>query len=384
MGFTNVASICASAYPRIVREVQWRCCNASNINLSARVNHSLQRQWQGKLHNSTILSLILHHSKLNASRLALVSSSIDAQLLTTCFKVRTTTDASVGGGVEVVERCRLWGSEGSGPIFSLGVAPDLDLLITGHAERELMLWRLTDWTSIPGVPLGGHTGWVRTLAIGKKIIISAACNFIKVWELPDFSDATVTNTSSVEHLGDLQLFKGDVLAVAMDDDCIYAATVDGTLHMWIISSTVRKLTMRSINKGISVQAHEGRINSVLVHNGVVISAGHDGCIRVWCKLTLEMKAEVKAAHEGSLVHALTATSNFLFSGGADQLVRIWDPESLASIGEPARLHAAGVRSLSAATSSSMPSSTETMVNSTIWLVSGDAQGEVVLWRLLSK
>lgn len=154
--------------------------------------------------------------------------------------------------------------------------------------------------------------------------------------------------------------------------------------MWIISSTVRKLTMRSINKGISVQAHEGRINSVLVHNGVVISAGHDGCIRVWCKLTLEMKAEVKAAHEGSLVHALTATSNFLFSGGADQLVRIWDPESLASIGEPARLHAAGVRSLSAATSSSMPSSTETMVNSTIWLVSGDAQGEVVLWRLLSK
>lgn len=150
-------------------------------------------------------------SQLNASRLALVSSSIDAQLLTTCFKVRTTTDASVGGGVEVVERCRLWGSEGSGPIFSLGVAPDLDLLITGkyqdddwylkvlhsnlmlklwhtarstiptcssfyavfvgHAERELMLWRLTDWTSIPGVPLGGHTGWVRTLAIGKKIII---------------------------------------------------------------------------------------------------------------------------------------------------------------------------------------------------------------------
>nr|PNR33113.1 hypothetical protein PHYPA_025056 [Physcomitrium patens] len=125
-----------------------------------------------------------------------------------------------------------------------------------------------------------------------------------------------------------------------------------------------------------------------------------------------MKAEVKAAHEGSLVHNLNS-NNFLFSGGADlvsvhqesyltqkiavifarasscclvyiilsskhdyalQLVRIWDPESLASIRQPMQLHAAGARSLYALTSSSMPSPAETIVNSTIWLVSGDAHG----------
>lgn len=40
-------------------------------------------------------------------------------------------DVSVGGGVEVVERCRLWGFEGSGLIFLLGVVLDFDLFIIG-------------------------------------------------------------------------------------------------------------------------------------------------------------------------------------------------------------------------------------------------------------
>ena len=37
------------------------------------------------------------------------------------------------------------------------------------------------------------------------VLCSAACNFIKVWELPGTSEA---NSSTIRHLGDLQLFKG--------------------------------------------------------------------------------------------------------------------------------------------------------------------------------
>ncbi len=67
----------------------------------------------------------------NAGGLSLVSTSTDAHLLMTCFGVPATADADLA----VVERCELYGSESGSPIFSLGVAPQLDLLITGKSCR---------------------------------------------------------------------------------------------------------------------------------------------------------------------------------------------------------------------------------------------------------
>ena len=69
----------------------------------------------------------------NAGRLSLVSSSSDAQLLMTCFGVPAVPDATAGGELEVVDKCTLRGADGGGPIFSSGIAPHLDLLITGKS-----------------------------------------------------------------------------------------------------------------------------------------------------------------------------------------------------------------------------------------------------------
>lgn len=231
-----------------------------------------------------------------------------------------------------------------------------------------------------------------------SVLFSAACNFIKVWKLLGTSNARLTNSSTIRHLGDLQLFKGDVLVTAMDDDCIYAATTDGVLHMWKISEALKNLSVTSLYTGTGVQAHEGRVISLVLHNDVVITAGHDGHIRVWCKLTLQMKAEAVAAHKGTKLHALTSTSTFLFSGGADKFVRVWDPETLAPVGEPVQAHATGVRSLASklTSSSSILSSVQTTsplekngsqlhsFDSIVWLVSGDAQGDVILWRFMTR
>lgn len=64
----------------------------------------------------------------------------------------------------------------------------------------------------------------------------------------------------------------------------------------------------------------------------------------------------------------------MFDSVGLQFVRVWDPETLAPAGEPVEVHASGVRSL-AATASSSPLEKE----ATIWLVSGDAQGNVALF-----
>ncbi|KAG0621130.1 hypothetical protein M758_4G271600 [Ceratodon purpureus] len=278
---------------------------------------------------------------------------------------------------------KIWRSD-----HGIAILTFLSGVLLGHAERELGLWRLRDWTPVPGVDLRGHTGWVRTLAVSNQLMISAACNFIKVWELPVTSDAMTTKSSTIKHLGDLELFKGDVLVSAMDDDCVYAATADGMLHVWTISQAIKNLSVSSTHRRGSVQAHKGRIISLVLHHGVVITAGHDGHIRVWCKSTLQMKAEAVAAHEGSKLHSLASTSAFLFSGGADKFVRVWDPATLTPIGHPVQAHAKGVRSLAATTSASM-SLFETecqlhSLNSTVWVVSGDAHGEIILWRFIRK
>ena len=57
-------------------------------------------------------------------------------LLMTCFGVPATEDADL----EVVERCELRGFESGSPIFSLRVAPQLDLLITGELSRVYVLF----------------------------------------------------------------------------------------------------------------------------------------------------------------------------------------------------------------------------------------------------
>lgn len=74
--------------------------------------------------------------------------------------------------------------------------------------------------------------------------------------------------------------------------------------------------------------------------------------------------------------------------GALQFVRVWDPATLTPIGHPVQAHAKGVRSLAATTSASMsPFETECQLhslNSTVWVVSGDAHGEIILWRFIRK
>lgn len=81
--------------------------------------------------------------------------------------------------------------------------------------------------------------------------------------------------------------------------------------------------------------------------------------------------------------------------GALQFVRVWDAETLAPVGEPVQAHATGVRSLAAklTSSSSILSSVSPLeengsqlhsLDSTVWLVSGDAQGDVILWRFVTR
>jgi hypothetical protein len=87
-------------------------------------------------------------------------------------------------------------------------------------------------------------------------------------------------------------------------------------------------------------AHDGRVSQLLKENHCLYSCGADGRIRRWTHGKLDMLAEVSAAHGGEKVHCLAMGRNgVLYSGGDDQLIRAWCPNTLAPIAgfEPVRV-----------------------------------------------
>lgn len=70
------------------------------------------------------------------------------------------------------------------------------------------------------------------------------------------------------------------------------------------------------------KAHDGRVSSVLFHNGLLYTSGFDGAIKVWSADTLEPAMSVSGvnAHNGGKVHCLAiGPDGVLYSGGDDQV-----------------------------------------------------------------
>lgn len=73
--------------------------------------------------------------------------------------------------------------------------------------------------------------------------------------------------------------------------------------------------------GEVLDAHNGRISSLIVHGNTLYSAGFDGWVRGWNADTLAPTAAVPAAHGGEKVHAMALGSDGLLYTGGDDKVR---------------------------------------------------------------
>eukprot|EP00898_Chlorokybus_atmophyticus_P007739 jgi/Chlat1/7967/Chrsp69S00589 len=168
------------------------------------------------------------------------------------------------------------------PAFSLAWMPAAGLIFAGLYGREVVAWSHDDVTAslspLEGVRLGGHTGWVRALAVVDKWLFSAACNYVRVWR---FDERSRPDTSILE-------------------------------------------MKRSLTQSLNVMntAHDGRIATMAYCQsaGVVCTAGFDGAIRVWSKELLELLSESQCGHGGDVVYTLAAAEPLmLVSGGGDKV-----------------------------------------------------------------
>jgi len=203
-----------------------------------------------------------------------------------------------------------------GSVFS----PTAEVLFCGNAAKEMFAWEVKPCLLDDPCPANfqmvatEYSGWVRSLAIMGKWLISCGCNCLRQH---DTSFPLPKEVSNIE-----QAFKGDILTIAAGHNKVYAGCADGCLRSWSLNSKSGALTLGKEVTG----AHSSRITGLAIHGPHLYSVSLDGCIHVWRTHDLVCVAQVKAAHDNKKIHAIAfGPDDILYTGGDDKLIRRWKP-----------------------------------------------------------
>eukprot|EP00210_Caulerpa_lentillifera_P001599 g1537.t1 len=208
----------------------------------------------------------------------------------------------------------------------------------------------------PRVILNDQSSWVQDLKSIGRWMFSTDCNKLRQWDL---------SYAMPRHVRDVSIIKGNILCMACGRDRIFAGVSDGSIHAWRIAKTGElKYT------GSCYQAHKDRVTALAWDKqGVLYSAGTDGCIRSWTGEGLEAIRVRRNAHNGKKVNCLAVgPSGVLYSGGEDHgLIKRWNGKQLSPCQQPLFCHKHPVRVLSFGKANS--------------LISGDSNGVVSIWKV---
>ena len=123
-----------------------------------------------------------------------------------------------------------------------------------------------------------------------------------------------------------------VWCVVVQGDKLHAGCADGTLHTWTLGGAITRPL------GTTTRAHEGTVYALCAWSLTLVSAGADGCVRLWhageegtlqeAGVHLECGAEAESPRRPVLSLALSAAvPSELFAGGVDRCIRRWSRDS---------------------------------------------------------
>ena len=123
-----------------------------------------------------------------------------------------------------------------------------------------------------------------------------------------------------------------VWCVAVQGDTLHAGCADGTLYSWTLGGAISRPL------GMTTHAHEGTVYALCAWPLTLVSAGADGCVRLWHAgeegtlqaegVRLECGGDAESARRPVLSLALNAAlPSELFSGGVDRCIRRWSRDS---------------------------------------------------------
>jgi WD40 repeat protein len=205
-----------------------------------------------------------------------------------------------------------------GAVWGVTLAAEGGLLASAGADGTVRLWE-TERAQLLAI-LKGHTGTVWDVALsadGSLLASAGADGMIKLWEMP-----------SGKLLASLQGHSGVVRCVALSEDgrLVASGGDDRTVRLW--ESVTGQLLA-------ALQGHSSTVSSVKVSaDGRLVAScamSPDGTVRVWEAASGQLLASLQGHSGGVWGVGLSANGGLVASGGADGVVRLWEPKSTACL-----------------------------------------------------
>jgi WD40 repeat protein len=186
---------------------------------------------------------------------------------------------------------------------ALATNADGNLAVTGYLDGRLEVWDLDRGSRRHD--LGGHRGWISSVAVADTRIISTCWDkTARVWDLENGACLRVLDQHPVRV--DLSL------VVAGPHQRFVTACADGTVFVWDDKGDLEG----------RIEAHGAKVSALApVGPGVIASAGWDNALRVW---DLAAREALWAVDLPGRSRVLAGAGEWVFTGTQDGLVTAWE------------------------------------------------------------
>ncbi|XP_027337785.1 zinc finger CCCH domain-containing protein 17-like [Abrus precatorius] len=179
-----------------------------------------------------------------------------------------------------------------------------DKLYSGSTDGTVRIWDCHTGQSANVINLGAE---VTSLISEGPWIFVGVRNAVKAWNIQTASEFTLDGP------------KGQVLAMVVGDDTLFAAAENGGISAWRGSSSSEATTPFELVA--SLTAHSKAVVCLAVGGKMLFSGSKDQSIKVWdldtlqCKMTLNVHTDV--------VTSLVCWDHYLLSSSFDCTIKIW-------------------------------------------------------------
>ncbi|MCB1218556.1 MAG: WD40 repeat domain-containing protein [bacterium] len=235
-------------------------------------------------------------------------------------------------------------------VNDIAVSNDGSLVATAGNDGFIQVWDAL--TAELELAFPAHDGPVNTVTfdVNDEFLYSGGEDgFVRSWEVEGEDDIFVLNWEAFSHVNGVNdllvnseaefMFSGgadgsiaffDTLAGRLEnsvqafenaevlclsfskgESCLVAGGTNGEFRAWDAATGTQTCEVR---------AHAGNVNTIYSANGLVVTGGEDGHIRLWNDHG-QMVGDFQAHVLG--VKAFTVSDDTIFTGGADYKVRVW-------------------------------------------------------------
>ncbi|XP_017972995.1 PREDICTED: zinc finger CCCH domain-containing protein 63 [Theobroma cacao] len=186
-------------------------------------------------------------------------------------------------------------------VSGIALPAGLDKLYTGSKDETVRAWDTNSGQCTCVINLGGEVGCM--ISEGPWLFVGIP-NIVKAWNTQTNYELSLTGPV------------GQVYAMVVGNDLLFAGTQDGTILAWKFNAITN-----SFEAAASLKSHTLAVVSLVVGANRLYSGSMDHSIRVWSLETLQCLQTLTEHH--NVVMSLLCWEQFLLSCSLDQTIKVW-------------------------------------------------------------